>query len=900
MALRGGWLALPDEAALSGVRPGATTGAAARRLLAALSLPLLLPPGCLSADEIARLAAWAWFCDGLAVRYACALAPGAGAESGADVWRLACVAREVAGRLLLSCGGGAAARGAPAAPGDGSDSDGDGDGAAREPLTEISLLALPWAISSASAVGRAGVSPTASAAPSSRTGGPAAAGPGLQGAASFLLASGQCVRLLLGRASSQASTAAFACIWDALGGSRADVAAWADELDKKASDKAPGARALAVPRSVRLKMEPQKARRPSLGLALTAAAACAEPTILFPRANRADAMISPSQAEDHVSKPSVPLPSVSAACSLVLLSVALEAGAGADGGDGGSAASSAQAALLPLLPRLSHALLGRWAEQLASAASGAELPKGAAAAAPPLPDDRASLLSVAAAAAFASAAAALRAGLLPLEAADASAEPSPPASPDMIFRALPHFAAGGGAGSAASGGPAALVVSQAMALLEATLASALTGGWGDEASGVASFEAGFASLLTAARASAAAAARASGRVSADGSVGDDGQEEGGRPGAAAATAAEAIRSSGLLAFRGVCAVLSARQAERAVRGLATALVAAASQPPGRGGTAVASATVAADLLLALLQAQGAGFYSANSQQLQAAVVAAASALTAPQWDGSGADAGAALELSALRSVVRDGDTSPPSGTRVSHPLLSARKERAQELSSPGLLFPPLQVCSLCSAAASRPAFPLSTHALAAMLRLPAAIFGGDAAAAAAADAVRSGPFVPSCELLAVLLRHRSHQISRLLHAATPSLRGLVRSLLAASSAAPPPGPAPRRGAAGLDAAVAALSRVFEIAAQENVVNSKYCAYWLGDYVSECCAAGRPVVHRDALAPLTAAAVGLLAACGDNDLQHLHAALSSGSGGVRQLALGQLREEHKRTQYTGKV
>lgn len=106
--------------------------------------------------------------------------------------------------------------------------------------------------------------------------------------------------------------------------------------------------------------------------------------------------------------------------------------------------------------------------------------------------------------------------------------------------------------------------------------------------------------------------------------------------------------------------------------------------------------------------------------------------------------------------------------------------------------------------------------------------------------------------------------------------------------------------AGLDAAVAALSRVFEIAAKENVVNNKYCAYWLGDYVSECCAAGSPVLHRDALAPLTAAAVGLLAACGDNDLQHLHAALSAGSGGVRQLALGQLREEHKRTQYTGKV
>lgn len=254
-ALRGGWLSLPEEtAAANGAHFSPAAAAAARRLLAALSLPLLLPAGCLADDELARLAAWAWFCDGLAVRCACALgaaadAPGAKAapaQQSADVWRLACVAREVAGRLLLSGSGETPAAGAAdAAP---------AAAAAAGPLSELSLLALPWAISSASAVGRAAASSRAPTTSSS------AGAEGVQGAASFLLASGQCVRLLLGRASAKASREALALLWSALAGGAPELAAWAEELSQKALDKASGSRAPLVPRSVRLRMDAKVGR----------------------------------------------------------------------------------------------------------------------------------------------------------------------------------------------------------------------------------------------------------------------------------------------------------------------------------------------------------------------------------------------------------------------------------------------------------------------------------------------------------------------------------------------------------------------------------------------------------------------------------------------------------------
>lgn len=244
-ALGGGWLTLLDGG-LDTSTDTAAISAAARRLAAALSLPLLLPPGCLDDEELARLAAWAWFCDGLAVR--CACAPSAAGDQHADVWRLACVAREVSGRLLLSGSRGAPAAGVEAGPLEGAG-----------PLSELSLLALPWAISSATAVGRAAAS-VGAAGPS--TSGSTGAAPtenssgGLAGAATFILASGQCVRLLLGRASAKASSEALTLLWGALdAGGSAELAAWAEILSSKSTDKSAGSTAHAIPRSVMLKME---------------------------------------------------------------------------------------------------------------------------------------------------------------------------------------------------------------------------------------------------------------------------------------------------------------------------------------------------------------------------------------------------------------------------------------------------------------------------------------------------------------------------------------------------------------------------------------------------------------------------------------------------------------------
>lgn len=358
------------------------------------------------------------------------------------------------------------------------------------------------------------------------------------------------------------------------------------------------------------------------------------------------------------------MPTVAGACCAVLLSVALEAPSekDADDGRGDATAAAAQATLLPLLPRLSQALLGRWAEPLAAAVTSGASKTGVPGAAS-LPAEHSSLLSAASAAVFASAAAALRAGLLPIEDADAAGDAPPsfaaasvPASPDQLFRFLHRFAAAGGApgggAGAAGGGPAALVVPQAMVMLEATLASALAGGWADESAGVLSFEAGFASLLTVARAAASASASASSGAGAPrDAAASSGAAAPQDPSSGAATAADILRTSGLRCFRGVSAILSARQVEKAIRGLTAALVAASSQPPGRGGTAVASATAAADLLLVLLQAQGASLYNANSQQLQAAVVAALGTVTAPQWDAACAGPAAAVEIASLRCAV---------------------------------------------------------------------------------------------------------------------------------------------------------------------------------------------------------------------------------------------------------
>ena len=85
------------------------------------------------------------------------------------------------------------------------------------------------------------------------------------------------------------------------------------------------------------------------------------------------------------------------------------------------------------------------------------------------------------------------------------------------------------------------------------------------------------------------------------------------------------------------------------------------------------------------------------------------------------------------------------------------------------------------------------------------------------------------------------------------------------------------------------------------VNGKYCAFWLADYVFECCEAGvGPVHNHGALQLLNAPVVAMLGLCSDLDLQHLHTALSVGAGGVRQVALGQLRDEHARVKYKGRV
>ena len=94
----------------------------------------------------------------------------------------------------------------------------------------------------------------------------------------------------------------------------------------------------------------------------------------------------------------------------------------------------------------------------------------------------------------------------------------------------------------------------------------------------------------------------------------------------------------------------------------------------------------------------------------------------------------------------------------------------------------------------------------------------------------------------------------------------------------------------------ALAATYEAANAAGL--DRYCAHLLADVVTACGADGVGAAAERAMRPGTFA---LLDACGDRELQQLHAAFGSQSGGARRVTLAALVEEHRRShKYDGKV
>jgi hypothetical protein len=98
------------------------------------------------------------------------------------------------------------------------------------------------------------------------------------------------------------------------------------------------------------------------------------------------------------------------------------------------------------------------------------------------------------------------------------------------------------------------------------------------------------------------------------------------------------------------------------------------------------------------------------------------------------------------------------------------------------------------------------------------------------------------------------------------------------------------------ACAAKLSFVYEAAESSGL--ERYCTHLLADVISAITGGGIGVVAERALKP---GVFALLDACGDRELQQLHAALGTGAGGARRVVLAAFIEDHKSThKFDGRV
>ena len=224
-------------------------------------------------------------------------------------------------------------------------------------------------------------------------------------------------------------------------------------------------------------------------------------------------------------------------------------------------------------------------------------------------------------------------------------------------------------------------------------------------------------------------------------------------------------------------------------------------------------------------------------------------------------------------------------------------------SAPARAVVAVAIASLVSLSDRGDKTPLSARCVARMAQTPLVV----APALESPRSVRGG-FAPACALLASLLRARKREMRRsaaLVTASCASLLDILRGWRRAREAEAPgadESDAETRADADADADDAARRAGTALGATYEAANAagldRYCAHLLADAVTACGADGVGAAAERAVRP---GLFALLDACGDRELQQLHAALGSQSGGARRVTLAALVEEHRRShKYDGKV
>ena len=264
------------------------------------------------------------------------------------------------------------------------------------------------------------------------------------------------------------------------------------------------------------------------------------------------------------------------------------------------------------------------------------------------------------------------------------------------------------------------------------------------------------------------------------------------------------------------------------------------------------------------------------------------------WRRGGAAGGARARARGERGIARRGVVRR--GARASEGAAG------RPTSAPARAVIAVAMASLVGIADRGDKTPLGARCVARMAQMPLVV----APALESPRSVRGG-FAPSCALLASLLRARAElrRSAALVTASCASLLDVLRGWRAQGRAEHPPGEESRatRASESRDDADDASSRAgTALAATYEAANAagldRYCAHLLADVVTACGADGVGAAAERAMRPGTFA---LLDACGDRELQQLHAALGSQSGGARRVTLAALVEEHRRShKYDGKV
>ena len=149
-------------------------------------------------------------------------------------------------------------------------------------------------------------------------------------------------------------------------------------------------------------------------------------------------------------------------------------------------------------------------------------------------------------------------------------------------------------------------------------------------------------------------------------------------------------------------------------------------------------------------------------------------------------------------------------------------------------------------------------------------------------------FAQACELLGSLLKARREHLRRAVSNVTVTCSRLLDDLRRSKASGAPDDV--------IRACAAKLSFVYEAAESSGL--ERYCTHLLADVISAITGGGIGVVAERALKP---GVFALLDACGDRELQQLHAALGTGAGGARRVVLAAFIEEHKSThKFDGRV